>query len=173
MTDHNNTHIHLIITGGTIDSVFDPSSDSILVNDASVVKDHIDGLIRPHFKLTQKIVTLKDSRELTDHTREDIISAIQSSPSDSVVLTHGTFTMATTATYLQAHAARIANKTVVLTGSFFPIKGFSPTDASFNLGFACAAALLSPAGVYLAMNGKLFSPDRVAKNISEGRFESI
>lgn len=78
--------------------------------------------------------------------------------------------MAETAEYL---AGRIASKTkrVVLTGSMLPLKGFAPTDAPFNLGFAIGALTLVKPGVFLAMNGKLFSAGTVKKNIQVGRFE--
>ena len=38
----------------------------------------------------------------------------------------------------------------------FPIQGFSPTDATFNLGFAIGTLLLTKPKIYLAMNGCLF-----------------
>jgi len=46
------------------------------------------------------------------------------------------------------------------------------SDALFNLGFACAAAGLAAAGVWVAMNGRLFPWDDVKKNRDAGLFES-
>ena len=65
----------------------------------------------------------------------------------------------------------IENKTIVLTGSMQPAR-FKKSDAIFNSGFAYAAALSLDNGVYIAMNGKIFSSDNVRKNIDLGRFES-
>ena len=80
--------------------------------------------------------------------------------------------MPDTARYLKAHLKR-KSKTIILTGSMIPISGFSPSDAPFNLGFAIAKVLELPAGVYVCMNGQVFSPEEVAKVVREGRFVSM
>ena len=54
-----------------------------------------------------------------------------------------------------------------------PLKGFAPSDAPFNLGFGIASAFLASPGVYLAMNGELFSAREVVKNVDAGRFEVV
>ena len=164
-------HIHFLITGGTIDSVFDPARDSVIVNDSSTIESYLADIVQPHFNMSQEIVTMRDSRDITDNIRAEILSSIERSPHDFILITHGTYTMAETAEYL---ASRILSKTkrVVLTGSMLPLKGFAPTDAPFNLGFAIGALTLVKPGVYLAMNGKLFSAGTVKKNIHVGRFEA-
>ena len=86
---------------------------------------------------------------------------------DKIIITHGTDTMVETAKFLED----IENKTIVLTGSMQPAR-FKKSDAIFNSGFAYAAALSLDNGVYIAMNGKIFSSDNVRKNIDLGRFES-
>jgi small GTP-binding protein len=66
----------------------------------------------------------------------------------------------------------IENKVVVLTGSMTPAR-FRSSDAAFNIAFAtCAVQTLSD-GIYLAMNGRVFRPDNVRKNIEKAVFESI
>jgi L-asparaginase len=45
------------------------------------------------------------------------------------------------------------------------------SDAMYNLGVASAAVQLLPAGIYLAMNGKIFDPRKVTKNRALNRFE--
>jgi L-asparaginase len=167
------THIPLLVTGGTIDSVFDITQDTNVVMDHSVIREYIDSSIRPHFSISQEIVTLKDSRQITDHVREDIIHAICRVPHQNIILTHGTYTLVATAQYLQKNISKYPNKKIVLTGSFYPLKGFSDTDAPFNLGFAIASSLLLAPGIYVAMNGGIFNPDQVSKNIQEGRFENL
>jgi L-asparaginase len=47
------------------------------------------------------------------------------------------------------------------------------SDALFNFGTAVSAVQLLPAGVYIAMNGRFFSWDRVRKNRVLGVFESM
>ena len=63
-------------------------------------------------------------------------------------------------------------KTIVLTGSMIPYE-IAHSDALFNLGFACGIAQTLPAGVYVAMNGRSFSWDKVRKNREAGRFEAV
>lgn len=66
----------------------------------------------------------------------------------------------------------IPGKTVVLVGSLSPAR-FKSSDAEFNIGFALAAVQTLPAGVYIAMNGRIFLPNRVRKNREANRFEPI
>ena len=46
------------------------------------------------------------------------------------------------------------------------------SDALFNLGAALNAVQLLPHGVYITMNGKIFSWDNVKKNLDKGIFET-
>ena len=66
---------------------------------------------------------------------------------------------------------KITKKTIVLTGAMQPAR-FRNTDAIFNLGYAIAAAQHLPSGVYLAMNGQIFTPDAVQKNRAAVQFEA-
>ena len=50
---------------------------------------------------------------------------------------------------------------------------FKHSDATFNIGFALAAAQIKSTGVYIAMNGKLFDYDKVVKNKELAEFQSI
>jgi L-asparaginase len=61
---------------------------------------------------------------------------------------------------------------VVLTGSMSPAR-FRSSDATFNIACAIGAVQTLPNGVYLAMNGRIFHPDNVCKNIEKGIFEPI
>jgi len=67
-------------------------------------------------------------------------------------------------------ARGIDDKTIVLTGAMIPYK-FGSSDGLFNLGSALAFAQTLPPGVYVAMNGRYFSWDRVRKNRKTGMFE--
>ncbi|MBX7138795.1 MAG: asparaginase [Oligoflexia bacterium] len=163
-------HLHLILTGGTIDSIFDGARDMVVVNDASTIAAYINDVVRPHFSLSQEVVTFRDSREITDNVRAEIVSSVEKSKHPHILITHGTYTMAETGRYLQKHL-KDSNKIVVLTGSMLPLKGFSPTDAPFNLGFAIGSLFLLKPGVYLSMNGRIFGAHEAVKNIDAGRFE--
>ena len=105
-------------------------------------------------------------------TSTEVQKTIEKSNSKMFVITHGTYTMPDTARYL-ARNLQAPNKKVILTGSMIPLQGFDFTDAPFNLGYAIAKVQSVDDGVYVGMNGVLFTADEAAKNISEGRFYSI
>ena len=48
---------------------------------------------------------------------------------------------------------------------------FRGTDAIFNIGAAVTAVQILTEGVHVAMNGRVFSPDRVRKNREANIFE--
>ena len=111
---------------------------------------------------------LKDSLFMTDDDRKEILAACNKVKEGHIVITHGTDTMEVTARYLGRH---IENKTIVLTGAMIPYK-FGSSDGIFNLASALSFAQALPSGVYVAMNGKLFTCDNVTKNKKRGVFES-
>ena len=68
--------------------------------------------------------------------------------------------------------AAMSDKTIVFTGAMIPYE-IANSDALFNFGFACAAAQMLPPGVYVAMNGKVFTWDNVTKNRAAGVFQAL
>ena len=90
---------------------------------------------------------------------------------DRVVITHGTETLLQTAAYLgRCFEHGVHRKIVVLTGAHKP-EVFRNSDADFNVGFACGAALsLSEPGVYVAMNANVQPWHHVVRNELTGRF---
>lgn len=136
----------------------------------TTIESYLNNLIKPHFNFSTETITEKDSRDISAEDRHRLLKAIQASPHQNVIVTHGTFTMTTTAKYLeeQLHSS---NKKVVLTGSMIPISGFSTSDAGFNLGFVAGSLSNIEPGVYLSMNGGIFSATEVAKNEDIFRFE--
>lgn len=112
-------------------------------------------------------VLAKDSLDLTDEDRALLVEQLDATEARRVVITHGTDTMAQTASYLVEHAR--GGATVVLTGALQPA-AMSVTDAHFNLGFAVAAAQLCPPRVYVAMSGQVFPAGEVVKEQASGVF---
>ena len=68
--------------------------------------------------------------------------------------------------------AAIQEKTIVLTGALKPAL-FKTTDAVFNIGCAVIAVQTLAPGVYIVMNGCVFTHDHVRKNVRKGIFETI
>lgn len=164
-------HVHIIKTGGTIEFV-DPAYDAVnkkLLKLDATIDSYLHNLIQPHFNFSSETIAEKDSREITDEDRQKLVNAIQSSPHENILVTHGTFTMSQTAQFLVARD--ILGKKIVLTGSMVPIMGFAASDAGFNLGFVIASFMNIEPGVYLSMNGGIFKSDEVVKNVELLRFE--
>lgn len=170
MSDTKNT-IHFILTGGTIDSVWNGMKDTAVPSEHSSLPSYFKQL-KLYTELMFTEICMKDSRSLTPDDMSLICETIEESPSTKIIVTHGTYTMPDTARFIKGRVKR-SDQTIVLTGSMTPLKGFEFTDAPFNLGFAIGQVRSMPSGIYLCMNGETFAPEEVAKNITEGRFYSI
>ncbi len=168
MTDY----IHLILTGGTIEKVYDSITEKPQLGKDFVLPDYLQTVIKLHPDLSIDVVSCLDSLDLTDAVRADIVEAINRTPVNHIVVVHGTSTMAETAQYIAQHLKTI-DKIVVLTGAMIPLKEFAMSDGGFNLGYAMAQAQNAPPGVYVAMNARLFKAGAVRKNTAAGRFESV
>jgi L-asparaginase len=155
----------LFITGGTFDKEYNELNGELFFK-----KTHINEMLSMGRSLVPtRIATLmmKDSLVMTEVDRSAIARACVKAKETHIVITHGTDTMELTARYL---AARVADKTVILTGAMIPYK-FGSSDGLFNLGSAIAYAQVLPAGVYVVMNGRYFLWDNVRKNKKAGYFE--
>jgi len=163
--------IHFIITGGTIDSYYDPIKETALPNAHSTIPNFI-----PLLKLYETCVFtelfMKDSRSITSQDREKVLEAVLKSKSDRIIISHGSYTVADTAKYLKKHLKKI-NKVIVFVCAMIPLTGISPTDAGFNLGYAVAKSQDLKNGIYVCMNGRVFVPEEIYKILSEGRFGSV
>ena len=159
--------IKLFATGGTID-VDHIAPDNSYCFERSFLPTMLEQS-RCSATLELQTLFLKDSLHLTDADREAIVEACRTCEEERILVSHGTDSMAETARTLGT--AGIA-KTIVLFGAAVPfIKPAS--DAVFNLGFALAAVQQLPAGVYVAMNGRIFLWNNVRKNRETGFFETL
>lgn len=166
-----NNKLHFILTGGTIDSYYDGTKDTAVTNEHSVVPKFIK-ILKLYEECEFTEVCMKDSRELNEIDRKNILEAIVNSKSERIIITHGTYTLPDTARYLQAKLKE-HGKVIIFVCSIIPLEGFTPTDAGFNIGYAVAKSQELKEGIYVCMNGRIFMPDEVVKILSEGRFGSI
>lgn len=156
--------IKIFTTGGTIDKIYFDAKSEYAVGEpiiGAILQEAQAG-----FEYSVETLLKKDSLELTDADRVLIRQAVEREPVSRVLITHGTDTMTETAGTLTG----ITDKTIVLTGSLSPAR-FRASDAIFNIGAAVAAVQTMPAGVYIAMNGRVFVADKVRKNRELNRFE--
>lgn len=158
--------LRILAIGGTFDKRYNPLDGSLGFGRSHLPQILSDARLNqaPVFEEVLQI----DSLDMVDSHRQIVLAACQRCPEPALVLIHGTDTMTNTAeVLLQAQLA----KTIVLTGAMVPY-ALEQSDATFNLGFACAAAQCLPPGVYIAMGGQVFPTGHVQKNRQAGRFES-
>ncbi len=163
--------IEFIITGGTIDSYYDSVKDSVTPLKKSTLPSFIESL-KLEDKIFFKVICMKDSRSLTPADIKKVLQAVSKSKSKKIIITHGTYTMPDTARFLAANLKR-KDQVIIFTGAMIPLTGFSPSDAPFNLGFSLASIKTLKPGIYVCMNGQIFTPQEVSKRVSEGRFVSL
>lgn len=154
----------VVVTGGTFDKEYDELRGTL-----SFGKTHLPEMLKlGRCLLKTRILKLlmKDSLFMTANDRRKILAACRRAPESRIVITHGTDTMAETAEVL---GRGLTGKTVVLTGAMRPYR-FGSSDGLFNLGSALSFAQALPPGVYVAMNGLIFSWDDVRKDRRRGVF---
>lgn len=158
--------IKVLTTGGSLDKGYSTRESDFVVMGPQVSSIFEEAGVG--FEYEVESLLRKDSLEITDQDREEIRQRVADDSATHILITHGTDTMVATGQALEG----IPEKTIVLTGAMQPAT-FKRTDAHFNIGFAVAALQTLPNGVYLAMNGAVFRPGSVEKNLEADRFEEV
>ena len=156
----------IIVTGGTFDKHYDAIKGELTFKET-----HLPAILqqaRVTIPVAIEINQLIDSLHMTDQHRQSVLGACRAAPEPSIVVVHGTDTMAETASVVGT--ARLG-KTIVFTGAMIPYS-VQGSDALFNLGFALAMSQALEPNAWVAMNGRVFPWDNVRKDKSGGRFES-
>lgn len=156
----------IVTTGGTIDKIYFDDKSDFQVGEPQIGR--ILEELGVAFRFEVIPLLRKDSLHITDADRELVRAAIAAQPARHVLVTHGTDSMVQTARVLSS----LTDKTIVLTGALNPAR-FRGSDAEFNIGTAVGAVQCLPPGVYIAMNGRIWNPERVRKNVEANRFEPI
>ncbi len=156
--------IRIFTTGGTFDKLYFDAKSEFYIGDPMAGELLEEANV--NFEYRVESLLKRDSLDIDEQDREVIRKAVANARESLILIIHGTDGMVDTAQAL----LDIADKTIVLLGAMQPAR-MRNSDALFNLGFASAAAQLLPAGCYIAMNGEIFDPLKVAKNWSQSRFE--
>ena len=156
----------IVTTGGTIDKIYFDDKSDYQVGEPQIGR--ILEELGVAFRFSVIPIIRKDSLHITAEDRELIRATIAAQDTRHVLLTHGTDSMVETAKVLST----IADKTIVLTGALNPAR-FRGSDAEFNIGTAVGAVQSLPTGVYIAMNGRIWDPMLVRKNVAANRFEPL
>jgi len=158
-------HLSVVTTGGTIDKIYFDDKSDFQIGDPQIGR--ILEELGVAFRFEVIPILRKDSLHLDQSDRELIRDTIAAQQSRHVLVTHGTDSMVETARVL----ASIPGKVIVLTGALNPAR-FRGSDAEFNIGTAVGAVQSLPPGVYIAMNGRIWDPAKVRKNVDANRFEA-
>ena len=158
--------IKIFTTGGSIDKYYSTRESNYVVGDPQVVEI----LHEAHASIEYSLESLfkKDSLELNENDRLEILQKVRAAAERHILVTHGTDTLITTAKLLR----QVTGKVIVLTGAMQPA-AFKHSDAAFNVGGALIALQTLPEGVYIIMNGKVFDPADTRKNRDLDRFEAL
>jgi L-asparaginase len=156
----------IVTTGGTIDKIYFDDKSDFQVGEPQIGR--ILQELGVAFRFSVIPILRKDSLHIDAGDRELLRATIAAQSARHVLVTHGTDTMVETAKVLAA----IPDKTIVLTGALNPAR-FRGSDAEFNIGCAVGAVQSLPPGVYIAMNGRIWDPAKVRKNVAANRFESV
>ena len=156
--------IRIFTIGGTFDKVYYDALSEFEIGEPMVGALLEEANV--NFAYEIEPLLKKDSLDMDADDRELIRKSVVAAPESKILITHGTDSMVDSARALQG----IADKTVILFGAMQPAR-MRYSDAMYNLGVASAAVQILPAGIYLAMNGQIFDPLKVAKNRAHARFE--
>ncbi len=159
--------VRIIVTGGTFDKHYDE-----IKGELTFTETHVPEVLRRarvSIPVEVELNQLIDSLFMQDENRRSVLELCARAPESRIIITHGTDTMTQTAELLGGAGI---DKTIVITGAMIPYK-ILDSDALFNFGTAFAAVQLLPSGVYISMNGRIFSWNDVRKNKSKGVFEEV
>lgn len=165
-------HILLLTTGGTIASL--PGGEGLEPQRSEVMERELNQL-RSYYTITVKDVMCLDSSNIRPEEWQRIAAYIYELRSgyDGIVVSHGTDTMAYTASAVTFMLPNI-DLPVVFTGSQLPLADIL-SDGPDNLRTAFAMAASGHPGIFLAFDRKVMRGCRAVKVRASGfsAFESV
>ena len=168
----NKKKILLLTTGGTIASV--PGGEGLEPHRSDVMERELEQL-RTYYDITVKDVMCLDSSNIRPEEWQTIAQSVFESRKgfDGIVVSHGTDTMAYTASAVTFMLPDI-DLPVVFTGSQLPLADVL-SDGPDNLRTAFAMAASGHPGVFLAFDRKVMRGCRAVKVRASGfsAFESV
>ena len=180
MTTDNNTHVHILSMGGTIDKDYPrlTAGYAFEIGDEPAASRILKAHPNLGISFDVKCICRKDSLDITDDDRGVLFDAIcdiierrsSSTHHVRIVITHGTDSMIETAHYVQ-NRMESSSAVMAFTGATKPER-FIDSDASFNLGCAIAATSVCSAGsIVICMNGNVVPADRCIRELDSGLFK--
>src|ERR1700685_4154637 len=162
--------IYVVTTGGTIEKVYSEQTGNVQNLDSKI--DRYFRMLRlPDAEIAVTHLMNKDSLEMTDADREQVLAAVGEklqAGAAPVVITHGTDTMVETGLVLQKNLSELRYP-IVLTGAMTPL-GFEGSDGLQNLTESLLAVRLLPPGIWLVIHNQVFPIDQVRKDREKAQF---
>jgi len=155
----------IISTGGTFNKIYNPIDGSFFIDKSSTAIKEISKKWLCEIDIISIIG--KDSLDINDKEREELLEVIINHKSNNIIIVHGTDTMDTTAKFI---ATQDLNKTIILTGAMVPYS-IDPIEATANL--SSAYGFLNNninSGVYISMNGVIGDYKEIVKDRINGKF---
>ncbi|HTS75053.1 MAG TPA: asparaginase [Bryobacteraceae bacterium] len=162
--------IHLLATGGTIEKIYSEQKGSV-ENVESRIETYLGRLRLPDARVEVTRLMNKDSLEMTDADRAQILEAVRQRLDAPIVITHGTDTMVRTGLYLKSALGAVKHP-IILTGAMTPL-GFESSDALQNLTESLFAARVLAPGIYVVMHNQAFPVDHVRKDTVRAQFVRV
>jgi len=157
--------ILIINTGGTFNKIYDPLNGELTVDNTSKALEEIASKWLCKFEILNIIG--KDSLDMTNHDRLELLATISHSSYEYILIIHGTDTMHMTAQYLSDGDCE---KCIVFTGAMVPYS-IDPVESTANLSSAYGYLnALEKSGIFIAMNGVMDVYEKVKKDRKLGKF---
>ena len=169
------TIIAFVQMGGTIDKDYPKSTNGYAFEiGESASKQLLQTIAHVPLNIKSEFYECckKDSTEITKDDLSLLSKLLGKINSRKIIITHGSDTIISTASYLGKISSLAKEKVIVLTCSMRPYK-FTNSDAGFNIGTAVGAVNCLTPGVYIAMGGCIFSHDRCVRDVRSGAFYAV
>jgi L-asparaginase len=158
----------ILNTGGTYNKRYNPLTGEMEVPYDNFALEKILESVASDFDMAG--VIYKDSLEMDIDDRKMIANIIMESKEKEFIVVHGTDTIDITAEFL---SEIFEDRVIILTGAMKPVE-IDPIEGALNMGMAIGfLANAQQNGVYIAMNGFVKVWDKIQKNRTIGKFESV
>mgnify|MGYP003571693163 CR=1 FL=1 len=158
--------VTIINTGGTFNKRYNAINGTLDVPTDNIALDKIIASCH-NVEFEIKNVVSKDSLDMNDNDRQLITDMVKQTPTDNIIIVHGTDTIDLTAAFL---SEQITNKKIVFTGAMIPM---SIDEVEATMNFSQALGFLNAPindGIYLAMHGVVVEHSKLKKDKSVGKF---
>jgi len=161
--------ILIINTGGTFNKRYNPLKGQLQVPIDGIA---VENILKYFYNLKYKIINIihKDSLDIQDRDRQELVDTILKSPQHKILIIHGTDTMDKTAAFLDEN---IKDKCIVLTGAMVPFS-IDTVEATSNISTAIGYLMqCSKNAIYISMHGLVDIHNKIFKNREIGVFQKI